>query len=107
MIAVISPFFRAYENKVTFLHLCANNYPIIEPWEVAALCHLDHKGEIPSDYIYDQETYANYLDLLFAKELQTNVISSLTNNELLLISVTAGLSALPDEMIKDQEGQPL
>lgn len=107
MTTIITPFFRTYENKETFLHFCANNYPIIEPWEVAAMCHLDHKGEVPSDCIYDQETYANYLDLLFAKELQINAISSLTNNELLLASVTAALSALPDEMTKDQEGQPL
>jgi hypothetical protein len=95
---------RLYEsNEASFVSFCVDNYPFIEPWEVAAVCHMD--GDIPD--IRDPSTYSQYLNDLF-KVHHINTNAFVSNGELLVESITCLLSFPPDsESIIDEHGQPL
>ena len=91
-----------------FLSFCVNNYPLIEPSEVAAVCKLDCIGTSRNDDDVDKPdlvTYSSYLDKLFMEK--NSVHTSFANVELLTHSLIALLSYPPDLSTTNENGLPM
>lgn len=105
MSSLFFSFGRLYvERSDGFLLLCVNNYPVIQPCEVAAVCKLDHNDSTPDDQP-DLLTYSCYLDKLFSQKKSLH--SSFANIQLLINSLVALLTFKPTNPVKDENRFPL